>query len=367
MKVPFVDLKREFVPLKKDFFEGLEKIFTKMQLTLGENITQFETAFSQYIGTRHSITVASGTDALSLALQALNIQPGDEIITVPNTFFATAEAIIKVGAIPVLADIDPKTLLMSTSNLKKCLSSKTKAIIVVHLYGQMPPMDQLLNFCKEHKLLLIEDAAQAHGSSYQGKKAGNWGDLGCFSFYVTKNLGAYGEGGCVTTNQDTLAECLRCLRHHGQKEKNTHYYWGTNSRMDEMQAFILNLKLKHLEETNEKRKKIANVYNSELQSTPLVLPFQDDPNLETIPYVYVVRTQKRNELKAFLKKQNIDTQIHYPIPIHHQPIFKQSFKEIPSLPNAEKAAQEILSLPFFPELTGDEQSYVIKEIKKFFS
>lgn len=367
MHVPFFDLKRGFTPYKKDFFQELEKVLKKMNLCLGDNVSQFETSFARYIGCRNCVTVASGTDALILALKAIGIKLGDEVITVPNTFFATAEAIVSVGAKPVFVDVKPETLLLDLNELEKSLTPKTRALIPVHLYGQMPAMNQLKQFCQKHNLYLIEDAAQAHGSIYQGKKAGNWGDVGCFSFYFTKNLGAYGEGGCVTTNNPDIAEKLRALRHHGQSGKNEHSFWGTNSRMDEIQALILNLKLKHLDEANQKRIDLAQRYNEKLASHPLTLLPNDDPDLKPVFYVYVVRTPKRDALRKYLAEQEIETGVHYPVPVHKQPAYLNTYTDAPSLPVAEKACNEILSLPFFPELKTEELDWVAKMVGDFFS
>ncbi|CAG0942286.1 partial UDP-2-acetamido-2-deoxy-ribo-hexuluronate aminotransferase, partial [Candidatus Brocadiaceae bacterium] len=356
MNIPFVDLRKQYAPLKQEILSGIERVLDSMQLFLGENVQQLEKDFAQYSGVAYGIGVSDGTTALQILLRALDIGQGDEVITVSHTFIATAEAILLVGARPVFVDIDPNTCLMDVSQIESRITSRTKAILPVHLYGQMVDMDPLLEIAKKHNLRVIEDACQAHGAEYKGRKAGSMGDGGAFSFYFSKNLGAYGEGGFVTTNDAEIASKVRMLRDHGSKTRYHHDILGFNARLDEIQAVVLRAKLPHLAEWNEKRREHARLYNELLKGTSTI-PMSELPGATPIYHLYVIRVPKRDELQSFLKDNGIFTGIHYPIPIHLQKAMEFLGYKQGNLPVTEQMVTEILSLPMYAELSNDEISY----------
>jgi dTDP-4-amino-4,6-dideoxygalactose transaminase len=327
---------------------------------LGDQTRLFEQEFARYIGVGHAVGVSSGTEALVLAFRACNIGPGDEVITTPHTAVATVAAIELAGATAVLADVEPDTFLLDPSQVESKVSPRTRAVVPVHLYGQPATLDRLLETCRRYKLRLIEDCAQAHGASFGSKKVGAWGDIGCFSFYPTKNLGAIGDGGIVVTSDDELAERVRALREYGWKERFISEVPGCNSRLDELQASILRVKLVHLTEDNEKRQRIADIYTRELSgrvSTPVVAGGR-----ASVFHQYVVRVSQRDHMRQFLKEHGVGTSVHYPFPIHLQPAYRDRLGSAGSFPCAETAATEILSLPIYPELSDFQINKVVENI-----
>ena len=326
-------------------------------------VAGFEQEFARFCDCKHAIGVGNGTDALWLSLLALGIGPGDEVITVPNTFIATAEAITYCGAKPVFVDVDEKTYNMDPALLEAAITPKTKAIIPVHLFGQTADMDPILAIAKAHGLHVIEDACQAHGAEYKGRKAGSMGDTGCFSFYPGKNLGAYGEAGAVVTNDDAIAEKIRMFRDHGQAKKYYHGVIGWNARMDGIQGAVLRVKLKYLADWNEARRAHAREYTRLLSSVEGVILPREADYAKHVYHIYAIRTGQRDRLMTALAEQGISCGIHYPVPIHLQEAYRSLGLAAGSFPVAEKCAEEFLSLPMFPELTTGQIAYVVDKIK----
>jgi len=355
--VPLIDLKAQFQPIKEEVLKEFESIFESMYLFLGKNVQALEKEFAEYCDCAHGIGVGSGTDALHLALLACGVKPGDEVITTAYTFIATFEAIAYVGAIPVFVDIDPKTYLMDPSLVERAITPKTKAIIPVHIYGQMVDMDPIMDIARKRGLKVIEDACQAHGATYKGRKAGSIGDAGCFSFYFSKNLGGYGEGGFVTTNDAEINSNVRLLRDHGSPRKYEHDYIGFNARLDELQAAVLRIKLRSLDKWNQLRRAHAGRYNELLANAGVVTPFID-PRGESVYHLYVIRTPQREALREKLIGKQIGVAIHYPIGIHEQVAFRNYSKQQFSLPVTESVCKEVLSLPMYPELSAEQIEYV---------
>ena len=360
--IPLVDLKAQYLPLKDEIRTSMDKILEGMNLFLGPNVQAFENDFANFCGVRWGIGVGSGTDALQLALLASDIGEGDEVITVSHTFIATAEAIHNIGAVPVFVDINPHTYLMDVSQIEARKTARTKAILPVHLYGQVVDMDPLLDIAHKNGLMVIEDACQAHGAEYRGKRAGSFGDVSCFSFYFSKNLGAYGEAGMVVTNNSDIADKLRMLRDHGQLSKYHHPIPGCNSRLDELQAAVLRIKLKRLEGWNEKRRQHAHFYDQGLKDGGVVTPVEDDGK-KHVYHLYVVRSKARDDLRQWLADRGIQTGIHYPVPVHLQE-WCQTYSP-DTFPVTERTVDEILSLPMYPELTEEQLSRVIEAICDF--
>ncbi|MBI4303181.1 MAG: DegT/DnrJ/EryC1/StrS family aminotransferase [Chloroflexi bacterium] len=363
MHIPLVDLKQQYQGIKEEVLAEIGKALDGMQLFLGKNVQTVESEFAAYCGTEFGIGVGSGTDALHLAIRACGIGPGDEVITVSHTFFATVEAIVLAGAKPVLVDIDPETNNMDPSQLEKAINSHTKAIIPVHLYGHPADMDPILKLARAYKLKVIEDACQAHGAEYRGRRAGSLGDAGCFSFYFTKNLGAYGEAGMVTTSNPDIAKRIRVLRDHGSSAKYVHTAFGINGRLDEIQAAILKVKLPHLDEWIEKRRSLAQAYNAGLPKD--MLKPQEMPWAKHVYHLYVIRTPERDQLRAWLETKGVATGMHYPIPIHLQEVWRNYAGDGLSLPVTEKVTSEIVSLPIYPELTAEEVGYICGCVREF--
>ena len=362
--VPFVDLKVQYQVLKSEMDEAIRRVFEKSQFILGEEVRLFEEEFAKWVGSSYAIGVASGTDALTLSLRACGIGPGDEVITPTNTYIATVMAISQVGATPILVDIEPESFHLDVAKVSEKISPRTKAILPVHLYGRAVEMSAVLDLAKQHRLHVIEDSCQAHGTLVDGaRRAGSLGDLGCFSFYPSKNLGAYGDGGMVVTHDPSLAHTLRLLRDYGQEKKNNHLIPGFNSRLDTLQAAILRIKLRHLEEWNQKRKAHAALYNRLLEGTDLVLPSGE--GADHIFHLYVVRTQERDRMREALTERGIETGIHYPIPIHLQLAYRDLGYRQGDFPVAEKLSGEILSFPMFPELTEEQIFFVVEQVKRF--
>jgi dTDP-4-amino-4,6-dideoxygalactose transaminase len=362
VNIPLIDLKRQYQGIKEEVLAGIEQALDGMQLFLGKNVQLFESEFATYCGTEFGIGVGSGTEALHLALLACGVGPGDEVITVSNTFFATAEAIALVGARPVFVDIDPETFNIDPSQVETRISARTRAILPVHLYGHPADMGPLLELAQTYKLRVIEDACQAHGAEYQGRRAGSLGDAGCFSFYFTKNLGGYGEGGIILTSDPDIARKCRMLRDHGQDAKYHHPLLGINGRLDEIQAAVLRVKFPHLDEWNDRRRNLARAYEAGLPPS-LVKP-KEMPWAKHVYYVYVVRTAERNQLRAWLETRGVATGMHYPIPIHLQEGCPAGGSDA-YLPVTERVVGEILSLPMYPELSAEELGYVCDSIWDF--
>ena len=364
MEISLVDLKKQYAPLKEEILSGIEQVLDGMHLFLGENVQKLEVEFAEFCGAAYGIGVSDGTAALNIIMRALDIGPGDEVITVSHTFIDTTEAIVLLGAKPVFVDIDPKTYLMDITQVESKITPRTKAILPVHLYGQLVDMDALHDIASRHGLKVIEDACQAHGAEYKGRKAGSLGDAAGFSFYYSKNLGGYGEGGFITTNNAELAATMRKIRDHGSGLRYHHDLIGFNGRLDEIQAVVLRAKLPHLAQWNERRRSLANQYNELLKKAPVVVPSTYSGSVP-VYHLYVIRTPRRDELQDCLKNQGISTGIHYPIPVHLQTSMKYLGYGKGDLPITESICAEILSLPLYPEMTEPEMKYVADAIKIF--
>ncbi|VGO18284.1 DegT/DnrJ/EryC1/StrS family aminotransferase [Pontiella sulfatireligans] len=367
MKVPFLDLQALSAEVADDVIERWKIIIEQSDFVLGGEVARFEEEFAAYCNCKHAIGVASGLDALKLILRAMDIGTGDEVITAANSFIATALAITSVGADPVLVDMADKDFLINVQDLENAITPNTKAIIPVHLYGQAADMDPIVELARKHGLKVIEDAAQAHGALYKGHKCGTLGDAAAFSFYPGKNLGAFGDGGAVTTNDPELAEKIMSFRNYGSPRRYHHELLGENSRLDTVQAAVLSIKLPRLDEWNVARRSIASRYAEGLESVAgLRLPVTN-ANAEHVHHLYVVRAEKRDELLTLLQERDIGCNIHYPIPIHLQEAYAFKGWKAGDFPEAEKAAGEILSLPIFPTMTDDQVDYVVEAVGGFFT
>ena len=365
MKVPFVDLKQQYESIRLEVAAAIHRVLEATAFAGGPFVAEFEKKFAEFCDTRHAMGVSSGTSALWLALQACGVGPGDEVITVPNTFIATAEAISFTGAKPVFVDVEADSCLMDPRLLERAITRKTRAVIPVHLFGQMADMDPIMEIARDRGLVVIEDACQAHGALYKGRRAGSIGDAGAFSFYPGKNLGAYGEAGAVVTNNDRLAERISVLRDHGQIRKYYHSTIGWNGRMDGFQGAVLTVKLKYLEDWNRARRDNAALYNGLLSGLEDVrLPVEKSYG-EHVFHVYMVRVPNRDELMSSLADREISCNIHYPVPIHLQEAYGFLGLQKGTFPVAEQCAAEMLSLPMFAELTAGQIVYVAHEIKGF--
>jgi dTDP-4-amino-4,6-dideoxygalactose transaminase len=357
MRVPFVDLKAQYGSLRSDVVKAMWDVLEGMDLMLGPNVRAFEAEFAAYCQVQHAIGVASGTDALMLALRACGIGAGDEVITVANTFVATAEAIAMLGAIPVYVDVDPDTYTLDPACLDRAISERTRAIIPVHLYGQMADMDPIMDFARRYGLVVVEDACQAHGAEYKGRRAGSIGDAGAFSFSMSKNLGAYGDGGAVTTNSRAVAEGIRRLRNHGSSAKYEHEEMGVNSRLDELQAAVLRIKLPHLDRWNARRRAHAQTYARLLQDLRVKPPVERCGSSH-VYHIYVIQASERERVRRAMVDRGVDTGVHYPIPIHRQAASLGIGRMAGDLRVTEELSEEILSLPMYPELEPEQLSYV---------
>jgi hypothetical protein len=362
--IPFFSLNRQNKVLEKELEGAIKETLHRGVFILGEKVTQFEKAFAKYLGISYGVGVASGTDALSLALLAIGAGPGDEVV-VPANAYPIAFAVTSIGAIPRLVDIDAATYNLDPAKLPSAICAKTKAIIAVHLYGQPADMGKIMEVGRKYKLPIIEDCAQAHGATLSGRKVGSIGDLGCFSFYPTKNLGGFGDGGMVVTSDKKLADKARLLRMYGERKRYDSILLGRNSRLDELQAAILLVKLRYLDKWNERRREIAEKYLNQLNVGDLKLPAQSAS--KHVYHLFVVRAKSRDELKEYLLKKGIQTAIHYPIPIHLVPSFSFLGYKKGDFPESEKASEEVLSLPMFPELTDREVERIVEEIGKFYA
>jgi len=364
MPVNFVDLKAEYIELKAEIDQAYQRVMNSGWFILGPELEKFESEFAEYCGVNHAIGVNSGTDALYLALKALGIGPGDEVITVSHSFIATALAITLTGATPVFVDVDPQSYTMDPQCAQAAITSRTKALLPVHLYGQMANMSKLMELAETYDLAVVEDACQAHGATYRGQRAGSIGNIGCFSFYPTKNLGGFGDGGALTTNDTQLANRLVALRNYGQEKKYYHSTIGTNSRLDEIQAALLRVKLCHLEENNQHRRQLSIEY-SQLKQDFLKIPNEAIDCMHVF-HLYVVRVAQRDSLRIHLTNNKVNTLIHYPVPIHQQQVFAEMNKIVTDLPVTEQLAGDVLSLPMYPQLNLNQIRYVIKLVNEFF-
>jgi dTDP-4-amino-4,6-dideoxygalactose transaminase len=367
MNVPFLDLKIQYNTIQEEIASALQNVLDSTSFAGGPFVEKFEKEFAFFCQSEFAVGVGSGTDALWIALLCLGIGQGDEVITTPNTFIATAEAITFCGAKPVFVDIDEQTYNMNPNLLKGVITTKTKAIIPVHLFGHPADMDPIIKIAQEHGLFVIEDACQAHGAEYKGRPAGSIGHAGCFSFYPGKNLGAYGEAGAVVTNSAELAEKIKRFRDHGQAQKYFHSMIGWNARMDGFQGAVLMVKLKHLPAWNEARRKNAKLYNEFLADVNKVQTPVEADYAKHVYHIYAIRTKKRDVLMSALAEKKISCGIHYPIPLHLQDAYRPLGYTQGTFPIAEKCAAEFLSLPMFPELTQNQIMMVVNEIKRFFS
>ncbi len=368
-EIPLVDLRAQYATIREEVRKAIDDVLESMQLTIGPNVRAFDQEFAAYIGTKHGIGVGSGTDALQLAIRACGVSPGDEVITVSQTFFATVEAILYANARPILVDVDERTMLIDSAAVAAAITPKTKAIIPVHLYGRTADMKPLRQLAQDRNIAIIEDAAQAHGAMLDdGKtKAGAAGRVGCFSFYCSKNLGAYGEAGSITTNDDRLAEELRALREHGQSTRYYHPVIGYNARLDEIQAAVLRIKLRRLERWNARRRELAHLYEERLAGTGVVTPEIPKDERRHVFYVYCIRVpdRRRDALRTYLADRGIGTQVHYPVPIHLQQSAEFLGYRKGDLPVTERLADEVLSIPMYPELTDEQVARVATTIREF--
>jgi dTDP-4-amino-4,6-dideoxygalactose transaminase len=361
IKVPSLDLKKQYRSIKPEIDAALTSVLDSGQFVLGPEVAGFEQEFATYCGTSECIALNSGTSALHLALLAAGVGPGDEVITVPFTFVASVAAVLYAGARPVLVDVDPLSFTMDPAAVEAGITPRTKAILPVHLYGQPADMDRITEIARRHSLVVIEDAAQAHGAKYKGRPAGGIGDIACFSFYPGKNLGAYGEGGAVTTSNSDYARTIRMLRDWGQDRKYHHALHGFNYRMEAFQGAILRVKLRHLESWIEARRAIADRYNQLLAGSVVDRPLEM-AWARHVYHLYTLRSKRRDLLQESLQKKGIQTGIHYAVPAHLQPAYANLGYGRGSLPQSEKAADEVLSLPLYPEMTDDQIQMVAKAV-----
>ena len=353
VKVPYLDLKAQYRSIKPEIDAAIARVLDSCQFVLGPEVAGFEHDFAAYSGTSECIAVNSGTSALHLALLAAGVGPGDEVITVPFTFVASVAAVVYAGAKPVLVDIDPRSFTIDPAAIEAVITPRTKAILPVHLYGQPADMDPILEVARRHNLVVIEDAAQAHGAKYKGRPVGSIGDMACFSFYPAKNLGAYGEGGAVTTGNAEYARTVRMLRDWGQDRKYHHVLRGFNYRMEGFQGAILRVKLRHLDAWIEARRTIVGKYNQLLADCAMGRP-TEMPWARHVYHVYTLRSRDRDAVLAALDKQGVQTGIHYPVPVHLQPAYADLGYKRGDFPQSEKAADEVFSLPLYPEMTDDQ-------------
>lgn len=393
MNIPLLNLKRQYKDIEEEVNANVLECFKNAQYIMGENVKQFEKEIAEKIGVKHAITVGNGTDALIIALKSLGIKEGDEVITTDYTFFATAEAIRFVGATPVFCDVELDTYNIDPSQIEEKITDKTKAIICVHLFGNACKMDEINDIAKRHNLYVVEDAAQAINSQYKGKNVGNLGDIACFSFFPTKNLGCFGDGGMITTNDDDLATIIRALKVHGSGEngmkayailndeevevveqnsgdntvynplKYYNYLIGHNSRLDEIQAAILRIKLKHLDEYTENRRSISHRYIEALKDTSLVMPTETEGGKHVF-HLFILQSENREEIESKLKEKGIATGTYYKVPMHLQKAFNDLGYKKGDFPNAEYLSERTFAIPLFPEMNDEEREYIINSIKE---
>ncbi|MGA3167836.1 MAG: DegT/DnrJ/EryC1/StrS family aminotransferase [Terriglobia bacterium] len=363
MLVPYFDLKTQYAGLREEVLAALDRVGRRAAFVLGEEVEAFEQEFAAYCGVRHCVALNSGTSALHLALLAAGVKPGDEVITTPNTFIATAEAISYTGAKPVFVDIDPRTANIAPPEIAGAITSHTRAILPVHLYGLPAEMDAILEIASRHGLAVIEDACQAHGARYHGKRVGSIGNAAAFSFYPTKNLGGYGEGGALTTSDGEVAALARTLRSHGEARRYMHDHVGYNYRMDGFQGAILRLKLARLEEWNTRRSELAGIYRQVLAGARLDVQ-QGEMGGERIDHLFVVYVDDRDAVRAKLEERGVETAIHYPLPIHLQKAYQFLGYAPGTLPQAERACQRVIAMPLYPELTNAQVVYAAQALRE---
>jgi dTDP-4-amino-4,6-dideoxygalactose transaminase len=365
MRIPILDLKAQYATIKDEVIAAISEVCESQAFALGPAVAEFEKNVAAYCGSKHAIGVSSGTDALLVSLMALDVKPGDEVITTPFSFFATAGCVSRLGARPVFVDIDPDTYNVDPAGIEEKITRKTRAIIPVHLFGQLARMEAIAEIAQRHNLAVVEDAAQAIGASRNGTLAGNFGDCGCFSFYPTKNLGGFGDGGLVTTNSDSLADNIRTLRDHGQKPRYFYKVIGGNFRLDGIQGAVLNVKLKYLDDWNEKRRQNAALYDRLFADSPVRPPAIDKGNV-SIYHQYTITVPERDKLQKYLADNDIGSAVFYPKPLHLQDCFKELGYKEGDIPIAEKLCNEVLSLPVYPELSPEEIECVAGTVLKFY-
>ncbi len=365
MQVPLLDLKAQYAAIKDEVMRAISEVCENQTFALGPAVAEFEERIAAYCNSKHAIGVSSGTDALLVSLMALGIKLGDEVITTPFTFFATAGSIVRLGAKPVFVDVDPSSYNIEASGIEQKITEKTRAIVPVHLFGQVAQMKPIMEIAQRHNLSVIEDAAQAIGTSQDDIKCGNFGDCGCFSFYPSKNLGGFGDGGLVTTDREDLAEKIKILRDHGQNPRYFYKMIGGNFRLDGIQGAVLTVKLKYLDEWNEKRRQNAAVYDSLFADSPVKVP-KIEANNVSIYHQYTVTVPERDKLQKFLAENNIGSAIFYPKPLHLQECFSDLGYRPGDFPIAERLCDEVLSLPIYPELVPDQIEYIAKTVLRFY-
>ena len=363
MSIPLVDLKAQYETIRDEIDPAIQRVLDTTAFILGEEVARFEAAFAEYVQADGAVGVASGTAAIHLALQACGVGPGDEVITSAHTFIATAEPISHLGATPVFVDIHPLDFCIDPAAVERAITPRTKVIMPVHLYGHPAAMGALREIAQRHGLRLVEDAAQAHGAEFEGRRCGSLGDLACFSFYPGKNLGAYGDGGAVTGNDPTLLTQVRRLRDHGRESKYEHSMIGYGERLDGLQAAVLSVKLRHLEDWVVARRAAADVYRSLLSDAPVELP-QERPDARHAYHLFVLRSPRRDALLAHLKAGGVGAGVHYPVPLHRQPAYASGARWT-SMTETEKAAAEVLSLPIYPEISEDQIRTIAETVRGF--
>jgi dTDP-4-amino-4,6-dideoxygalactose transaminase len=363
MRVPFFDLKAQYAALREEVLAALDRVGSKAAFILGEEVQEFEREFAAYCDVEHCVAVNSGTSALHLALLAVGVQAGDEVITTPYTFIATAEAISYTGAKPVFVDIDPHTANIDPGRIAAAITPRTRVILPVHLYGLAAEMDAILEVAAQHKLAVIEDACQAHGARYHGKRVGSIGKAAAFSFYPSKNLGAYGEGGALTTNDETLAARARALRSHGESRRYFHDAIGYNYRMEGFQGAILRLKLLRLEQWNARRRELAEIYRRTLAGARVELQEKGGAG-ERVDHLLVVYAADRDAVRARLEERGVGTGVHYPIPLHLQKAYQYLGYQRGDLPQAERACERVFSMPLYPEMTNEQAAYAAQTLRE---
>ncbi len=362
--IPLFSLPAQHVTIAEDLKRALGEVLESGRFILGPNVAAFEKEVASYVGCSDAVGVASGTDALHLALRSLKIGRGDDVITTPFSFIATASAISWAGATPVFADVHPDSFNLNPMQIEKRITRRTRAILVVHIYGRPADMSPILDLAKQYGLMVIEDCAQAMGAEYKGRRVGALGDVGCFSFFPTKNLGGLGDGGMVTTNDPEIAQRIRRLRKHGSRERYLAEELGLNSRLDELQAAVLRVQLRYLEGWIEQRRRIAAVYRKRLKGSRVLLP-SEDPETKAVYHLYTIRSPQRDRLCDFLGKRGIESRVYYPIPLHLQPVYRPLGYASGSLPIAESLSRQVLSIPLYPDLSGEEAERVAGAIHAF--
>jgi dTDP-4-amino-4,6-dideoxygalactose transaminase len=366
MKVDLLDLKAQYSSIEEEIDKAIKDVLVSTHFIMGPNVKKLEEEIADFTGVKYGIGVGNGTDALMLVLKAYGIKENDEVITTPFTFFASAETTSVVGAIPVFVDIDEKTLCIDADKIEEKITSRTKAIIPVHIFGQMCDMDKIMEIARKHNLIVIEDACQAIGAEYKGRKAGSIGHVGCYSFFPTKNLGAYGDGGMIVTNDTEIYEKIKLLRVHGSSKKYVHSLIGYNSRLDELQAAVLRVKLKYITKWNDLRNEKAKIYNELLKNMQIELPYEDN-DCKHVFHMYSIQHYERDQIIDALKRKDVSTGVYYPIPVHLQEVYKHLNYEIGDYPITEDACKKTFALPLYPEISIEQQKYVVESIKEYFN